>query len=107
MASYLLGLSDYYTLSNNVKSTNLAILWKHFSEFALHIYKLKLAVDNFVRLRRQISAPFMLFDYYYCQENKLQNFWFFVYICVISIYPQKLANLINIEFESSYRSHQT
>ncbi len=52
VASYLLGLPDYYTLSDNVKSINLAILRKRFPEFALHIYKPRSNVDDFVRLRR-------------------------------------------------------
>lgn len=39
VASYLLRLPDYYILLANIKSINLTILWKYFSEFALHIYK--------------------------------------------------------------------
>lgn len=66
VASYLLGLPDHYTLSNNVKSINLAILWNRFPEFALHIYKPRSAVDDFVRLRCQTLAPLTMFDYYCC-----------------------------------------
>lgn len=39
VASYLLRSTNHYTLSDNIKSINLAILRKHFPEFALHIYK--------------------------------------------------------------------
>lgn len=64
MASYLLGLLNYYTLSNNVKSINLALLQKRFSGFVLHIYKAMADVDNFIRLWRQTLAPSTIFDYY-------------------------------------------
>lgn len=49
VACYLVGLLDYYTLSDNVKFINLAILRKYFSRFALHIYKSRSNVDNFVQ----------------------------------------------------------
>ncbi len=46
VASYLLGLSDHYTLSNNVKSINLAILRKRFPEYALHIYETRSTIND-------------------------------------------------------------
>ncbi|MCJ1345108.1 hypothetical protein MMC31_003313 [Peltigera leucophlebia] len=47
VASYLLELLHYYTLSDNVKSINLAIVRQRFPEFALQIYKSRSAVDDF------------------------------------------------------------
>lgn len=49
--SYLLGLHDYYILSDNLKSINPTIFWKCFSKFALNIFKPRLVVNDFVRLR--------------------------------------------------------
>ncbi len=85
VASYSLGLPDHYTLSDNVKSINLAILRKCFSEFALHIYKPRSNVDDFVRLRRQTSAPPTMFDHYRCRGVRLQKFCLFVYMRVVNI----------------------
>ncbi len=48
VASYLLGLPDHYTLSDNVKSINLAIFRKRFPEFALHIYKSRSNINDFI-----------------------------------------------------------
>lgn len=48
--SYLLGLSNDYILLDNIKSINFIILWKHFLEFELHIYKSRSAVNNFIQL---------------------------------------------------------
>ena len=48
VANYLLGLPNHYTLSDNVKSINLVILRKRFPEFALHIYKPRSNVKDFV-----------------------------------------------------------
>ena len=106
VASYLLGLPDHYTLLNNVKSINLAIYWKRFPEFVLHIYKLLLAVNDFVRLQYQTSASSTMFDHYRCQMSRLQNFCLFVYMRIINISPQKLANSNDIDFESSHLRHQ-
>ncbi len=107
VASYLLRLPDHYTLSDNVKSINLAILRKRFPEFALHIYKPRSNVDDFVRLQRQISAPPIIFDHYCCRGVRLQKFCLFVYMRIVSIYPQKLANSSDIEFEPSHPKYQT
>ncbi len=46
VTSYLLGLLDHYTLSDNLKFINLALFWKRFLEFALHIYKIRLTIDD-------------------------------------------------------------
>ncbi len=107
VASYLLGLPNHYTLLDNVKSINLAILQKCFSEFALYIYKTRLTVDDFLRLRRQISASPIIFDHYHCQGSRFQNFYLFIYIYVISIYLQKLETSSDIKFESSHPKYQT
>lgn len=66
VASYLFRLLDYYTLLDNVKFINLAILQKCFSEFELHIYKPRLAVNDFTRLWRQTLASSTIFDHYCC-----------------------------------------
>ncbi len=107
VASYLLGLPDYYTLSDNVKSINLAIFWKCFPEFSLHIYKHKSNVDDFVQLRHQISAPPTMFDHFCCRRGRLQKFCLFVYMHIVSIYPLKLANLSDIKFEPNHPKYQT
>ncbi len=59
-------------------------------------------VDDLVRLRRQTSAPFTIFDHYRGRGSKLQNFCLFVYIRVISIYSRKLAISGDIKFASSH-----
>ena len=71
IASYLLMLLNNYSLSDNVKSINLVNFWKHFSKFALHIYKPRSATDNFLRLWHQTSAPSTIFDHYYYQKSRL------------------------------------
>lgn len=48
VASYLLGLSDHYILSDNIKSINLEIFEKRFLNFALYIDKPRSTNDNFV-----------------------------------------------------------
>lgn len=50
VVSYLLKMPNYYTLSDNIKSINLTILWKCFSEFILYIYKHKSNANNFIKL---------------------------------------------------------
>lgn len=65
VASYLFGLLNYYTLLDNVKFINLAILQKCFPEFALHIYKPRSAVNDFVKLWCQILAFSTMVDHYY------------------------------------------
>ncbi len=107
VASYLLGLPDHYTLSDNVKSINLSILRKRFPGFALHIYESRSNVDDFVQLRRQTSAPPTMFDHYHCRGISLQKFCLFVYMRVVNIYPQKLANSSDIEFKPSHPKYQT
>lgn len=107
VASYLIRLPDHYTLLDNMKSINLAIFWKRFSEFTLQIYKPKLAVNDFIKLRRQISAFLSMFNHYCCWKSKLQNFCFFIYVHVVSIFPWQFANSSDIEFESSYLIYQT
>ncbi len=107
VASYLLGLPDHYTLSNNVKFINLALFCKQFPEFAPYTYEAMADVDDLVRLWRQTSAPSTMFDHYWGRSSKLQNFCLFVYICVISIYPRKLAISGDIEFASSHLNSLT
>ncbi len=107
VASYLLRLPDHYILSNNVKSINLALLRKRFSEFALHIYEAMADVDDLVRLQYQISALFTTFDHYWGRGSKLQNFGLFVYMRIISIYPHKLAISGGIDFASSHPNSLT
>lgn len=107
VASYLLGLPNHYTLSNNVKSINLAFLQKQFAEFGLRTYKAIADVDNLVRLRRQISAPFTTFNHDWGRDSKLYKFCFFEYMHVISIYRRKLAISGNIEFASSHPNNFT
>ena len=51
MASYLLGLLDHYILSDNVKSINLAIVWKYFLDFAQYIDNIRSIINNLLRLR--------------------------------------------------------
>lgn len=48
VASYLLGLSNYYTLSDNIKSINLIIFWRCFLIFALYIYKFRSTIDDLI-----------------------------------------------------------
>ncbi len=52
VASYLLGLLANYTLSDNIKSINLATLRKCFLKFAMHIGKTRSTIDDFLQLRR-------------------------------------------------------
>ncbi len=54
-----------------------------------------------------MSALQIIFDYYRYQESKFQNFYLFIYMRVISIYPQKLAISSDIEFESSHPKYPT
>ncbi len=107
VARYFLELPDHYTLSDNVKSINLAILRKRFPEFALHIYEPRSNIDDFVRLQRQISALPTMFDHYCCRGVRLKKFCLFVYMRVVNIYSRKLANSSNIEFEPSHPKYQT
>ncbi len=107
VGSYLLELPDHFTLSDNVKSINLAIFRKRFPEFALHIYKNRSTVNDLLRLRCQTSAPPTMFYHSRCRGSRLQNFCLFVYMRVISIYPQKLAISSNIEFDSSHLKNQS
>lgn len=107
VASYPLRLFDHYTLSNNVKFINLVLFRKRFPEFGLRIYEAIVDVDDLVRLRHQISAPSTTFDQYWGQGSKLQKFSIFVYMCVISIYPRKLAISSNIEFVFSHANNLT
>lgn len=48
-----------------------------------------------------------MFDHYCCREIRLQKFYLFVYIRIISIYPQKFASSSDIEFKPSHIKHQT
>ena len=52
VASYLFRQPDHYTSSDNVKSINLAILQKRFSEFALHFYGTRSTINDLLQLRR-------------------------------------------------------
>ncbi len=70
VTSYLLELPDYYTLSDNVKSINLAIIPKRYSKFALHIYKIRLTINDLLCLWYQMS-PFVIFDHYYYYRSSL------------------------------------
>lgn len=107
VASYLLGLPNHYTLLNNVKSINLALLRKQFREFVLCTYDAMADVDDLIRFRRRTLAPFITFDHYWGQGSKLQKFCLFVYLRVISIYPCKLAIPRDIEFASSHLNNFT
>ncbi len=51
VANYLLGLPNHYTLLDNIKSINLAILRKYFPKFVLHIYKTRSTVNDLLQLR--------------------------------------------------------
>lgn len=102
VASYLLRLSDDYTLSNNLKFINLSIPQKRFSEFALHFYGTRSTVNNVLQLRRQTLALPKLFDHYCCGRSRLQHFCLFMYIRVISIYLQKIAISSDIKFEFNH-----
>lgn len=106
LARHWVGLLNYYTLSNHVKSINLAIFRKCFSKFTPHIYKPRSDIHDFLRLRHSTLTPSTMFDYYCCKGSKYENFCLFVHICVISIYSQKLANSSNIKFEFSHSRHQ-
>ena len=75
--SYLLGLPNYYTLLDNVKYINLTLVQKRFPKFALHIYKLRLAIDHFVRLQRQKSTSLTMFYHHSCWRNRFQKFLYF------------------------------
>lgn len=48
VVSNLLGLFNYETLSDNLKSINLAIFCKLFLEFIQYIHKTTLFVNNFI-----------------------------------------------------------
>lgn len=48
-----------------------------------------------------------MFNNYCYQKGWLQNFCFFVYVYVISIYSRKLTNSNDIEFKSNHPRHQT
>lgn len=105
LASYLFELPNHYSLLNNVKSINLAIFQKYFSKFVLHIYdKPRSNIDNFIQLWHQTSTFPTIFDHHYCWGSTLQKFCFFVYIYIISIYSQKLANSSDIESKSSHQN---
>ena len=54
-----------------------------------------------------MSTLHIIYNYYYCQKNRHQNFGLFEYMYIISIYPQKLAIFSGIEFESSHLKYQT
>lgn len=51
VVNYLLRLSNYYMLSNNVKSINLQMLQRRFPDFVLYVYQYMSNIANFVRLR--------------------------------------------------------
>lgn len=53
VASYLFGLLDNYTLSDNVRFINLGMIQRQFLDFALRVYQHTFDVDNLVRLRRK------------------------------------------------------
>lgn len=50
IARHLFELFNYYTLLDNIKFLNLVILLKGFFKFAIYISKLKLDVNDFVKL---------------------------------------------------------
>ncbi len=66
VASYLLELPDHYTLLDNLKSINLAILQKRLLEFILRIYETRSTVNVLLQLRYQMSALSTMFDHYCC-----------------------------------------
>lgn len=87
VASYLLRLFEYYTLSDNGKFLNPAILRKCLLDFVLHIYKTRSTINNLLRLPCQISTSLTIFDNYCYSGSRLSNFYLFMYKRVINIYP--------------------
>ena len=104
VACYLLGLPNHYTLSDNVKSINWGMIQRQFPDFAQCIYQYTSDVDNFMKLRRKRKTLYTAFEHYSARGIQLNHFCFYIYTHMISIYPCKLAQKSDIEFDHGYKN---